>query len=70
MHLYMLVMKISKRRGETVAIFNQCEHCGANLDPGERCDCKKAIDKRTYISLLEYERKVRNVNNEREIKVS
>ena len=19
-----------------------CEYCGAHLDPGERCDCKKA----------------------------
>ena len=19
-----------------------CEYCGANLDPGERCDCRKA----------------------------
>ena len=53
-----------------MAIYNQCEHCGANLDPGERCDCKKAIEKRPYISLLEYERKVRNVNKAREIKVS
>ncbi len=21
--------------------FNTCEHCGANLDPGEPCDCRK-----------------------------
>lgn len=21
--------------------FYQCPDCGANLDPGERCDCKK-----------------------------
>ncbi len=22
--------------------YNTCEHCGARLDPGERCDCRKA----------------------------
>lgn len=22
--------------------FKQCQYCGARLDPGERCDCKKA----------------------------
>ena len=22
--------------------FKVCEHCGARLDPGERCDCRKA----------------------------
>lgn len=21
--------------------YGVCEHCGAHLDPGERCDCKK-----------------------------
>lgn len=25
-----------------VAYFNRCEYCGAALDPGERCDCRKA----------------------------
>lgn len=20
-------------------IYRECEYCGANLDPGERCDC-------------------------------
>ena len=23
--------------------FKTCPDCGANLDPGERCDCKTAI---------------------------
>lgn len=23
-----------------------CPHCGANLDPGERCDCKEALEER------------------------
>ena len=22
-----------------MSYFNQCEHCGASLDPGEKCDC-------------------------------
>ena len=21
--------------------YNQCKYCGANLDPGEKCDCQK-----------------------------
>ena len=24
--------------------YNKCEHCGAHLDPGEVCDCKKDND--------------------------
>lgn len=24
-----------------MAYFSECEHCGAALDPGERCDCQK-----------------------------
>lgn len=23
-----------------MAMFDTCPHCGANLDPGEKCDCK------------------------------
>ena len=23
-------------------MFRVCEYCGARLDPGERCDCRKA----------------------------
>ena len=22
--------------------YSTCEHCGARLDPGERCDCREA----------------------------
>lgn len=21
--------------------YRKCQHCGANLDPGEQCDCKE-----------------------------
>lgn len=24
-----------------MAFYNVCPYCGANLDPGERCDCKE-----------------------------
>jgi hypothetical protein len=25
-----------------MAFYNTCEHCNAALDPGEKCDCRKA----------------------------
>lgn len=25
-----------------MAYYHTCPHCGANLDPGERCDCREA----------------------------
>ena len=25
--------------------FNPCPLCGANLDPGEKCDCQDAVEK-------------------------
>jgi hypothetical protein len=28
-----------------VAYFDICESCGAHLDPGEKCDCEKQIEK-------------------------
>lgn len=24
-----------------MAFYNVCPYCGANLDPGERCDCRE-----------------------------
>ena len=29
-----------------MAFFNTCEYCNAALDPGEKCDCRKARDER------------------------
>lgn len=26
--------------------FNVCKNCGANLDPGEKCDCREEKQKR------------------------
>lgn len=28
-------------------LFNTCTYCGANLDPGERCDCTDIKKERT-----------------------
>ena len=36
---------------------NKCEHCGANLDAGEKCDCQteeKALTDNEIIKALEY----------------
>lgn len=30
--------------GETM--YRTCEHCGANLDPDERCDCRDKLEQR------------------------
>ena len=27
-----------------MAYYRTCPHCGANLDPGERCDCRPALE--------------------------
>lgn len=36
-------------------MFKSCEICGANLDPGERCDCDKTYEeaRRKYASLID-----------------
>lgn len=28
-----------------MSYFDICESCGAHLDPGEKCDCEKQIEK-------------------------
>lgn len=28
--------------------YRTCPHCGAHLDPGERCDCKETDTKEDY----------------------
>ncbi len=28
-----------------MAYYNVCQHCGGNLDPGERCDCQDEREK-------------------------
>ena len=39
--------------------YRECPHCGANLDPGETCDCAREEDRR------EGNRQVKNETNER-----
>lgn len=41
-----------------MAKFVQCPVCGANLDPGERCDCKK---KKASSAMTPYERTYKKV---------
>lgn len=31
--------------------YNKCEFCGANLDPGERCDCQEKRIKKEKLLL-------------------
>ena len=53
------------RKDDKVAYYNQCKNCGANLDPGETCDCvreKRVKEYSTPISLIEYEKRVMKEN--------
>lgn len=36
-------------------MFKKCVHCGANLDPGERCDCDVIYEetRKKYINLVD-----------------
>ena len=43
----------------------KCKNCGANLDPGETCDCvreRRVKEYSTPISLIEYEKRVMKNN--------
>lgn len=48
-----------------------CEHCGANLDPNEHCDCEverrrnKRIRSRYYNDIFEYMKDMEELNDER-----
>lgn len=46
-----------------MAYFRQCDRCGANLDPGEVCDCnsKREMLARKYEGLVS---RTRNKNNQ------
>lgn len=34
-------------------IYRECEYCGANLDPGERCDClERARNRKNHLMSL------------------
>ena len=32
-----------------MSYYNVCARCGANLDPGERCDCGAAVSVRSVV---------------------
>ena len=33
--------------------YRTCKHCGSNLDPGEKCDCKKdRVNKMNHLMSL------------------
>ena len=34
-----------------MAYYRKCPHCGANLDPGEKCDCDKRANPLSYEAL-------------------
>lgn len=34
-----------------MSYFHPCPHCGANLDPGERCDCASPSKSQTLTNL-------------------
>lgn len=36
-----------------MSYFTTCPHCGANLDPGEKCDCRKALEKEAFDLLMQ-----------------
>lgn len=40
-----------------MAFYNVCPYCGANLDPGERCDCKEQQNERPKTAEKEKEAK-------------
>jgi predicted amidophosphoribosyltransferase len=40
-----------RKGGRKMAYFNVCPDCGSNLDPGEKCDCKKeAVKQQEFYS--------------------
>lgn len=39
-------------------MYNPCPNCGANLDPGEVCDCEKKISNLSTADMAEVTEKV------------
>lgn len=46
-----------------MAMFNTCPNCGANLDPGEKCDCQKEMASSEMTPLKKRNAAVNNVFN-------
>ena len=47
-----------------MAFYNTCPYCGANLDPGEHCDCKEAETLEPTEPEIRIEIEVKNQNTE------
>ena len=54
-------------------IYHTCPHCGANLDPGERCDCPDSAEdfkphktRRPYAGGYDYQMNTRKPRKERD----
>ena len=51
--------------------YNECPYCGANLDPGEHCECeaeraiRRGISKRNYRNIIGYIEGVEDERDER-----
>lgn len=49
--------------------YNKCEFCGANLDPGEQCDCevelrcRKKVRGRYYKDIFDYMEEMEEIHN-------
>lgn len=43
-----------------MAYFKTCSHCGAHLDPGEKCDCRKALEQKAFDLIMQLSPSERN----------
>lgn len=41
------------RRIANMPYYRTCPHCGANLDPGESCDCRAALEQEAFNLIME-----------------
>ena len=41
------------RRIANMPYYRTCPHCGANLDPGESCDCRAALEKEAFDLIMQ-----------------
>lgn len=49
-----------------MSYYHACEYCGANLDPGERCDCIESVYRKYHKhnkSLKQFTEEIRNEGN-------
>lgn len=39
-----------------MSFYNTCPNCGANLDPGEKCDCLEIENERAIVKMIAIDR--------------